>query len=62
MPGCTVKHDEQSVATFCCTGNGGQRWTFDDTWSIGKKTAWLRSKNLLGAAYETAGHTSVLTR
>ncbi|HUQ59044.1 glycosyl hydrolase family 18 protein, partial [Lentzea sp.] len=47
VPNCTVYHDEQAVATYCYTGN--QWWTVDDAWSIQRKTAWLRSKNLLGA-------------
>ncbi|MFI6594776.1 glycosyl hydrolase family 18 protein [Nonomuraea sp. NPDC050536] len=62
VPGCTVHHDEQAVATFCYTGGNGQWWTFDDTWSIGKKTAWLRGKNLLGAMiWEMSGDTGTLT-
>ncbi|WP_043614603.1 glycosyl hydrolase family 18 protein [Nonomuraea candida] len=62
VPGCTVRHDEQAVATYCYTGNGGQWWTFDDAWSIGKKTAWLRSKGLLGAMiWEMSGDTGTLT-
>ncbi|MEV4746917.1 glycosyl hydrolase family 18 protein [Streptosporangium sp. NPDC049248] len=62
VPGCAVKHDEQSVSTYCFTGNGGQWWTFDDAWSIGKKTAWLRSKNLLGAMiWEMSGDPGTLT-
>ncbi|WP_157247299.1 glycosyl hydrolase family 18 protein [Nonomuraea typhae] len=62
VPGCTVKHDEAAVATSCFTGNGGQWWTFDDTWSIGKKTAWIKSKGLLGAMiWEMSGDTGTLT-
>ncbi|MEU7001780.1 glycosyl hydrolase family 18 protein [Nonomuraea sp. NPDC046570] len=62
VPGCTVRHDEQSVSTYCFTGNGGQWWSFDDAWSIGKKTAWLKSKGLLGAMiWEMSGDTGVLT-
>ncbi|GIH27723.1 chitinase [Acrocarpospora phusangensis] len=61
VPGCTVRHDEQAVATFCHTGNGGQWWSFDDAWSIGRKTAWLRSRNLLGAMiWEMSGDTGTL--
>ncbi|GAB1824169.1 glycosyl hydrolase family 18 protein [Herbidospora sp. RD11066] len=61
VPGCTPRHDEQSVATFCHTGNGGTWWTFDDTWSIGRKTAWLKSRNLLGAMiWEMSGDTGTL--
>ncbi|HEX4812088.1 MAG TPA: glycosyl hydrolase family 18 protein [Nonomuraea sp.] len=60
--GCAVRHDEQAVATYCYTGNGGQWWTFDDAWSIGKKTAWLRSKGLLGAMiWEMSGDNGTLT-
>ncbi len=62
MPGCTVQHDTQSVATYCYTGNGGQWWSFDDTWSIARKTAWLRSKGLLGAMiWEMSGDPGTLT-
>jgi chitinase len=58
VPNCTVFHDTQSVSTYCFTGNGGQWWTFDDTWSIGQKTAWLKSKGLLGAmVWEMSGDT-----
>jgi len=54
VPGCTVYHDEVAVASYCYTGS--QFWTFDDTWSIGKKTAWIKSKGLLGAmAWEMSG-------
>jgi chitinase len=49
VPNCTVHHDEVAVATSCYTGN--QWWTFDDAWSIQRKTAWLKSKNLLGAMF-----------
>uniref|UniRef100_UPI001E2C2F48 glycosyl hydrolase family 18 protein n=1 Tax=Nocardia aurea TaxID=2144174 RepID=UPI001E2C2F48 len=62
VPGCTVRHDEQAVATFCYTGPNGQWWSFDDTWSIGKKTAWLKSKGLLGAMmWEMSGDPGLLT-
>ncbi|MEV4394372.1 glycosyl hydrolase family 18 protein [Nonomuraea sp. NPDC049607] len=62
VPGCTVRHDEVAVATYCYTGNNGQWWSFDDAWSIGKKTAWLKSKGLLGAMiWEMSGDTGVLT-
>ncbi|MET1072149.1 MAG: glycosyl hydrolase family 18 protein [Umezawaea sp.] len=61
VPGCTALHDEVAVATYCYTGAGGQWWTFDDTWSIGKKTAWLRSRGLLGAMFwEMSGDTGTL--
>ena len=61
VPNCTVRHDETSVATYCFTGNGGQWWTFDDAWSIQKKTAWIKSKGLLGAmAWEMSGDTGTL--
>ncbi|WP_331770696.1 glycoside hydrolase family 18 chitinase (plasmid) [Embleya sp. NBC_00888] len=61
VPNLTVYHDEQSVSTYGYTGNNGQWWTFDDSWSIGKKTAWLRTKNLLGAMlWEMSGDTGVL--
>ncbi|WP_370949177.1 glycosyl hydrolase family 18 protein [Amycolatopsis sp. cg5] len=56
VPGCTVYHDTAAVATSCYTGNNGQWWTFDDTWSIAAKTAWLKSKGLLGVmAWEMSG-------
>ncbi|MCM2421681.1 glycoside hydrolase family 18 chitinase [Streptomyces sp. RKAG293] len=59
--GLTVYHDEQSVATYGYTGANGQWWSFDDTWSIGKKSAWIKSKNLLGAMiWEMSGDTGTL--
>ncbi|MFJ8436475.1 glycosyl hydrolase family 18 protein [Kitasatospora sp. NPDC094019] len=58
FPNLAVYHDEQSVATYGYTGAGGQWWTFDDAWSIGKKTAYLKSKGLLGAMiWEMTGDT-----
>ncbi|MGP9022336.1 glycosyl hydrolase family 18 protein [Streptomyces sp. BR1] len=58
VPGLTVYHDEQSVSTYAYTGSGGQWWTFDDAWSIGQKTAYLKSKGLLGAmVWEMSGDT-----
>ncbi len=48
VPGCTIHHDVQAVATYCYTGDGGQWWSFDDPWSIERKTEWTRSKGLLG--------------
>ncbi|WP_020671719.1 glycosyl hydrolase family 18 protein [Amycolatopsis nigrescens] len=61
VPNCTARHDEAAVASFCYTGNGGQWWTFDDPWSIAKKTAWIKSKGLLGAmAWEMSGDTGSL--
>jgi chitinase len=61
VPGCTVHHDTAAVATSCYTGNGGQWWTFDDTWSIGLKTTWLKSRGLLGVmAWEMSGDTGAL--
>jgi chitinase len=59
VPGCTVYHDTQSVSTYCYTGANGQWWTFDDTWSIGQKTAWLKQQNLLGGMiWEMSGDTT----
>jgi chitinase len=59
VPGCTVHHDEASVATSCFTGNGGQWWTFDAVWAIQKKTAWLKQRGLLGAMiWEMSGDTA----
>lgn len=63
LPNCKIVHDEQAVATSCYTGDNGQWWSFDDAWSIQKKTAWLRSKNLLGAMiWEMSGDPGVLTK
>jgi chitinase len=59
VPGLTVYHDDQAVATYGYTGNGGQWWSFDDTWSIGKKAAYIKSKHLLGAMiWEMSGDTA----
>ena len=61
VPNCVVYHDEAAVASYCHTGNGGQWWTFDDVWSIQRKTAWIRSKGLLGAmVWEMSGDTGTL--
>ncbi|QWF83942.1 glycosyl hydrolase family 18 protein [Amycolatopsis sp. CA-230715] len=61
VPNCTVQHDEKAVATFCYTGEGGQWWTFDDVWSINKKTAWLKEHGMLGAMiWEMTGDTGTL--
>jgi chitinase len=49
FPNMPIYHDEQAVATYGYTGPGGQWWTFDDAWSIQRKTAWMKSKGLLGA-------------
>ncbi|MFI5526971.1 glycosyl hydrolase family 18 protein [Kitasatospora sp. NPDC051853] len=58
FPNMTVVHDEQSVSTYGYTGAGGQWWTFDDAWSIGKKAAYIKNKNLLGAMiWEMTGDT-----
>lgn len=58
VPNLTVHHDEQSVATYGYTGAGGQWWSFDDSWSIGKKAAYIKSKNLLGGMiWEMSGDT-----
>ncbi|MEV5506129.1 glycoside hydrolase family 18 chitinase [Streptomyces orinoci] len=61
VPDMTVYHDEQAVATYGFTGDNGQWWTFDDAWSIGKKTAWLKSKGLGGAMiWEMSGDSGTL--
>ncbi|MGK5546533.1 glycosyl hydrolase family 18 protein [Streptomyces sp. URMC 127] len=61
VAGLTVYHDEQSVATYGYTGNNGQWWTFDDVWSIGKKTAWLKPKGLGGVMiWEMSGDSGTL--
>ena len=58
LPDLTVAHDEQSVSTYGYTGDGGQWWSFDDTWSIGKKAEYIKSKGLLGAMiWEMSGDT-----
>ncbi|MFJ3219789.1 glycosyl hydrolase family 18 protein [Kitasatospora sp. NPDC086801] len=58
VPNLTVHHDPKSVATYGYTGTGGQWWTFDDAWSITQKTAYLKSKNLLGGMiWEMSGDT-----
>ncbi|MGO4633426.1 glycosyl hydrolase family 18 protein [Streptomyces sp. 2RAF24] len=58
VPGLTVRHDEQSGATYGYTGAGGQWWSFDDAWSIGRKTTYLKSKGLLGVfIWEMSGDT-----
>ncbi|GGM88479.1 glycosyl hydrolase family 18 protein [Dactylosporangium sucinum] len=59
VPGCTVYHDTQSVSTYCYTGPGGQWWTYDDAWSIERKTAWLKQRGLLGGMiWEMSGDTT----
>ncbi|MGW6458266.1 glycosyl hydrolase family 18 protein, partial [Streptomyces sp. NPDC055078] len=58
VPNMTIHHDEQSISTYGYTGPGGQWWSFDDPWSIGKKTDWIKSKGLLGAmVWEMSGDT-----
>ncbi|MEU8515295.1 glycosyl hydrolase family 18 protein [Kitasatospora sp. NPDC048722] len=58
VPDLTVHHDPQAVATYGYTGAGDQWWTFDDAWSIAGKTAYLKSKNLLGGMiWEMSGDT-----
>ncbi|WP_371521113.1 glycosyl hydrolase family 18 protein [Kitasatospora sp. NBC_01300] len=58
VPNLTVYHDPKSIATYGYTGAGGQWWTFDDAWSITQKTAYLKSKNLLGGMiWEMSGDT-----
>ncbi|MGK5638666.1 glycoside hydrolase family 18 chitinase [Streptomyces sp. URMC 126] len=61
VPNLKIYHDETSVATYGYTGDNGQWWTFDDAWSIGKKTAWLKSKKLGGAmVWEMSGDSGTL--
>ncbi|MFI9236696.1 glycosyl hydrolase family 18 protein [Streptomyces sp. NPDC053079] len=63
VPNLTVHHDETTVATYGYTGAGGQWWTFDDAWSIGKKTAWLKPKKLGGVMiWEMSGDSGTLMR
>ncbi|MEU9603966.1 glycosyl hydrolase family 18 protein [Streptomyces sp. NPDC048057] len=57
-PNMTVHHDPQSISTYGYTGPGGTWWSFDDTWSIGRKAEWIKSKGLLGAmVWEMSGDT-----
>ncbi|AHI01878.1 glycosyl hydrolase family 18 protein [Kutzneria viridogrisea] len=61
LPGMTVYHNEQAVATYGYTGADGQWWSFDDAWAIGKKMAYIKSKGLLGAMiWEMSGDTGTL--
>jgi chitinase len=61
LPSMTVHHDEQAVAPYGYTGAGGQWWTFDDAWSIGRKMSYAKSRNLLGAMiWEMSGDTGTL--
>jgi chitinase len=61
LPNMTVFHDEQALATYGYTGNNGQWWTFDDPWSIGRKMAIVKQKNLLGAMiWEMSGDNGIL--
>ncbi|WP_260867270.1 glycoside hydrolase family 18 chitinase [Streptomyces sp. SAJ15] len=61
VPNLTVHHDEQSVATYGYTSPNGQWWTFDDAWSIGKKTAYIKSRGLLGGmVWEMSGDSGTL--
>ncbi|MFG3283423.1 glycosyl hydrolase family 18 protein [Streptomyces sp. NPDC048111] len=58
VPGLTVYHDDQTVATYGYTGDGGQWWSFDDAWSISHKTPYIKKQNLLGAfIWEMSGDT-----
>ncbi|AUG81319.1 chitinase [Kitasatospora sp. MMS16-BH015] len=58
VPGLTVYHDTQAVATYGYTGAGGQWWSFDDPWSIAQKAAYVKSKGLLGTMiWEMSGDT-----
>ena len=56
FPTMTVHHDEQSISTYGFTGS--QWWSFDDAWSIGKKTAYVKDQGLLGMMiWEMSGDT-----
>ncbi|MFI1014411.1 glycosyl hydrolase family 18 protein [Streptomyces sp. NPDC020965] len=58
VPNMTIYHDAQSISTYGYTGANGQWWSFDDAWSIGKKTDWIKSKGLLGGmVWEMSGDT-----
>jgi chitinase len=62
VPNCVVYRDEAAVASYCHMGNGGQWRTFDDVWSIQRKTAWIKTKGLLGTmVWEMSGDTGTLT-
>ncbi|WP_307803828.1 glycosyl hydrolase family 18 protein [Micromonospora echinofusca] len=59
VPNCAVHHDTQSVSTYCYTGANGTWWTYDDPWSIGLKTTWLKQQGLLGVMiWEMSGDTA----
>lgn len=61
LPNMTIVHDEQALATSGYTGPNGQWWTFDDPWSIGRKMAIVKQKNLLGAMiWEMSGDNGTL--
>jgi chitinase len=61
VPNCTVHHNEATVATFCYQGANGQWWSFDDPWSIGKKTDYIKSNTMGGAMiWEMSGDTGPL--
>ncbi|MFE1752585.1 glycosyl hydrolase family 18 protein [Streptomyces anandii] len=58
FPNMAVHHDDQSVSAFGYTGPNGQWWSFDDAWSIGRKTAWIKAEGLLGGfVWEMSGDT-----
>jgi chitinase len=61
FPSMTVVHDAQSISTFGYTGPGGQWWTFDDAWSLGKKMALVKQEGLLGTMiWELSGDDGTL--
>ncbi|HEX2130480.1 MAG TPA: glycosyl hydrolase family 18 protein [Actinophytocola sp.] len=61
FPNLTVYHDEQALATYGYTGPNGQWWSFDDAWSIGRKMAIVKQRNLLGAMiWEMSGDDGTL--
>jgi chitinase len=58
MPGCFANSVRDKG--ILSTGKScGQWWTFDDTWSIGQKTAYIKTKGLGGAmVWEMSGDTT----
>jgi chitinase len=61
FPNATIYHDEQAVASYLYTGPNGQWWTFDDPWSIQRKSAWVKQKGLLGGMiWEMSGDNGTL--
>src|SRR5262249_15821168 len=61
VPGCTVHHNEQAGPTYCYPRANGQWGAYHDPRATGKKTDYIKSKNLLGAMiWEMSGDTGTL--